>query len=104
MESVEDLYILNCIKIYNKSDKPIYNFTYCNLYGFKFIDVEHKQVKRLKAYDIEEIRNIINNQMQLKIRYISIRITGGIEKKIYPHDKIDNYHNSEIVDVQVYLK
>jgi hypothetical protein len=115
MESVEfndenyfdenDLHIINCIKIYMKSIYiSYYDFTYCNQYGNKFIDVKHKYKNNLKIYDIKLIRYSIIPKMNLELDYITIQNMGGIEKKIYPNDKIGKYHKSKIVDVKIYLK
>jgi hypothetical protein len=87
-----------------KSIYNTYDFTYCNQYGNKFIDVKHKFNNILKVYDIGEIRYIINNRMQLKIDYISIQNMGGIVRKIYPNDSINKYHRGIFTNVMVYLK
>jgi hypothetical protein len=102
----KDMYIINCLQNYMQKidDDPLYNFTYCNQYGNKFIDVEHNINNILKAYDIGEIMYIISNKMQLKIDYISIQNMGGIVREIYPNDSINKYHKSKIIDVKVYLK
>jgi hypothetical protein len=99
-----DLHIINSLQDYMKNNENEYNFTYCNQYGIKFIDVKHYINIILNINDIREIIFIIRDLMQLEIDYISIQNMGGIVRIIYPNDSINKYHRSKIIDVKVYLK